>query len=186
MGKLDKLTHVEDSLVGAESLTESKRTGRVVDGIEVTVSSTNATVRETGMTVNQMSVQVGEVQEMLGSLMVSVNEGKTESSEEREKALQAHVLKVLRPSKVDHAQDWYDKINKARIPGTGDWVREEGGGCLQGMVGEGGYAGNFCLWQSWCRQIVPVGKHHLLPKGWVPATGAEHGNGLCGILFLQG
>ncbi|KAL3490747.1 NACHT and TPR domain protein [Aspergillus germanicus] len=125
MGKLDKLTHVENSLVGAETLTESKRTGRVVDGIEVTVSSTNATVRETGMTVNQMSVQVNEVQEMLGSLMVSVNEGKTESSEEREKVLQAHVLKILRPSKVDHAQDWYDKINKARIPGTGDWVREE-------------------------------------------------------------
>ncbi|KAL2843076.1 NACHT and TPR domain protein [Aspergillus pseudodeflectus] len=125
MGKLDKLTGVEDALVGAETLTESKRTGRVVDGIEVTVSSTNATVLETGMTVNQMSVQVGEVQEMLGSLMVSVNEGKTESSEEREKALQAHVLKVLRPSKVDHAQDWYDKIHKSRIPGTGDWVREE-------------------------------------------------------------
>ncbi|KAL2832224.1 NACHT and TPR domain protein [Aspergillus pseudoustus] len=125
MGKLDKLTRVEDSLVGAETLTESKRTGRVVDDIEVTVTATNTTVVETGMTVNQMSVQVTEVQEMLGTLMVSVNEGKAETSEEREKSLQAHVTKILQPSKADHAQDWYDKINKARIPGTGDWVRDE-------------------------------------------------------------
>ncbi|KAB8238058.1 NACHT and TPR domain protein [Aspergillus alliaceus] len=125
MGKLDKLTRVEADLVGAETLTESKRTGRVVDGMSVTVNTTNATVIETGMTVNQMNVRVNEVQEMLGTLLVSVNENKQENSDDREKALQEHVNKILRPSKTDFAQDWYDKINKARIPGTGDWVRDE-------------------------------------------------------------
>ncbi|KAF7623645.1 NACHT and TPR domain protein [Aspergillus flavus] len=125
MGKLDKLTRVEADLVGAETLTESKRTGRVVDGMSATVTSTHATVVETGMTVNQVNVRVNEVQEMLGTLLVSVKENKQESTEDREKALQEHVSKILRPSKTDYAQDWYDKINKARIPGTGDWVRDE-------------------------------------------------------------
>lgn len=125
MGKLDKLTSVEARLVGAETLTESKRTGRVVDDISVTVTSTNTTVMETGMTVNQMHYQVNEVQEMLSTLVVSVNESKQESTEDREKSLHTLVNKILRPSKTDSAQDWYDKINKARIPGTGDWVRNE-------------------------------------------------------------
>ena len=125
MGKLDKLTSVEARLVGAETLTESKRTGRVVDDISVTVTSTNTTVMETGMTVNQMSYQVNEVQEMLSTLVVSANESKQESLEDREQSLQTLVNKILRPSKTDSAQDWYDKINKARIPGTGDWVRSE-------------------------------------------------------------
>ncbi|KAE8149863.1 hypothetical protein BDV25DRAFT_140381 [Aspergillus avenaceus] len=140
MAKLDKLTRVEADLVGAETLTESKKTGRVVDGISVTVNTTNATVLETGMTVSQMSVQVNEVQEMLGTLLLSTNENKSESNEDREKALQEQVNKVLKPSKVDHAQNWYDKINKARIPGTGDWVRDEN------MFKEWlnpGYAGSF-------------------------------------------
>lgn len=125
MGKLDKLTSVEARLVGAETLTESKRTGRVVDNMSVTVTSTNTTVMETGMTVNQMSYQVNEVQEMLSTLVVSANETKQESTEDRAKSLQTLVNQILRPSKTDSAQDWYNKLNKARVPGTGDWVRNE-------------------------------------------------------------
>ena len=125
IGKLDKLTSVEARLVGAETLTESKRTGRVVDNISMTVTSTNTTVMETGVTVNQMSYQVDEVQEMLSTLVVAVNESKQESTEDRKKSLQSLVNEILRPSKIDSAQDWYNKINKARIPGTGDWVRNE-------------------------------------------------------------
>ncbi|PGH12593.1 hypothetical protein AJ80_06651 [Polytolypa hystricis UAMH7299] len=125
MGKLDNLTRVEACLVGAETLTELKRTGRAVDSISATVNTTNTTVVETGMTVNQMSVQVNEVQEMLGTLVVSVHEGRQENSEDREKSLQVLVSKILQPSKTDSAQDWYNKINKARIPGTGDWVQSE-------------------------------------------------------------
>ncbi|PWY88579.1 NACHT and TPR domain protein [Aspergillus sclerotioniger CBS 115572] len=91
----------------------------------MTVTSTNTTVMETGMTVNQMSYQVNEVQEMLSTLVISANESKQESLEDREQSLQTLVNKILRPSKTDSAQDWYDKINKARIPGTGDWIRSE-------------------------------------------------------------
>ncbi|RAL07814.1 NACHT and TPR domain protein [Aspergillus homomorphus CBS 101889] len=134
MGKLDKLTSVEARLVGAETLTESKRTGRVVDELAVTVTSTNATVTETGMTVQQMSYQVTEVQEMLSTLVVSAGE----RAQDGDKTLHDLVAQILRPSKTDYAQDWYEKINKARIPGTGDWVRHEG------------------IFQSWLRRDTPV------------------------------
>ncbi|KAF7586870.1 hypothetical protein BBP40_008217 [Aspergillus hancockii] len=135
--RLDKLTRVEANLVGAETLTESKRTGRVVDGISVTANATNATVMETGMTVHQMSAQVHEVQELLGKLVASANEGKQETSEGQE-ALQGLVNRVLRPSKIDSAREWFDKIDKARVPGTGDWVRRED------------------VFQSWVNKEVPI------------------------------
>jgi hypothetical protein len=51
VGKLDKLTKTEASLVGAETLTESKRTGRVIDDVNVKVTATNMTVLETAQGV---------------------------------------------------------------------------------------------------------------------------------------
>ncbi|EAW12079.1 NACHT and TPR domain protein [Aspergillus clavatus NRRL 1] len=124
VGKLDKLTKVEAGLVGAETLTEAKRTGRVVDGMQTTIQSTNVTVQETGMAVNQMTVQVTEVQAMLGNILIAVND-QEEKHGELAKSHQDLVRKILRPSATDSAQDWYDKINKTRVPGTGDWIRDE-------------------------------------------------------------
>ncbi|KAE8385186.1 NACHT and TPR domain protein [Aspergillus alliaceus] len=135
--RLDKLTQAEANLVRAETLTESKRAGRVVDGISVTVNATNATVLETGMTVNRVSAQVYEVQEMLEKLIVSANEEKPDTRENQE-ALQELINRVLRPSKVDSAQEWFDKIHKARVPGTGDWVHSED------------------VFQSWINKETPV------------------------------
>lgn len=137
MTRLDKLTQVEANLVGAETLTESKRAGRVVDDISVAVNATNVTVLETGMTVNQMSAQVHEVQEMLGNLIVSANEEKQDTGEDKE-ALQGLINQVLRPSKVDSAQEWFERIHKARVPDTGDWVHGED------------------VFQSWINKETPV------------------------------
>jgi tetratricopeptide (TPR) repeat protein len=131
MERLDKLTRVEAHLVGAETLTESKRTGRIVDGMSATVNTINTTVMETGITVNQMGAQVQEVQELLGKLVISTNE-------QDQEALQGLVNQVLRPSKIDSAQEWFDKIHKARVPGTGDWVRRED------------------VFQSWIDQETPI------------------------------
>ncbi|KAL5050600.1 hypothetical protein BDW71DRAFT_203337 [Aspergillus fruticulosus] len=137
MVKLDKLTRVEASLVGAETLTESKRTGRVVDDISVTVNATNATVLETGMTVNQMSADVHEVQEMLAKLTRFANKEKQDAPEDQE-ALSERISQVLRPSKINTAQEWFDKIRRARVPGTGDWVHREE------------------VFQSWINKQTPV------------------------------
>lgn len=122
--KLDKLTKVEASLVGAETLVEAKRTGRVVDTLQTTVTSTNVTVQETGKAVNQMTVQVTEVHEMLGNLLIATN-GKDEKHGDTAKSQRDLVRKILQPSATDSAQDWYDRISKTRVPGTGDWVRHE-------------------------------------------------------------
>ncbi|GFG13412.1 hypothetical protein IFM61392_07918 [Aspergillus lentulus] len=137
MERLDKLTRVEANLVGAETLTESKRTGRVVDGISVSVNTISATVLETGMTVNQMGAQVQEVQELLGKLIVSAKEQKQAAAVDQE-ALQRLVNQVLRPSKIDSAREWFDKIHKAHVPGTGDWVRRED------------------VFQSWINKETPI------------------------------
>lgn len=124
MARLDKLTAVEASLVGAETLTESKRAGRVVDDISVTVNYTSATVLETGMTVNQISEQVHGMQETLKELVITAKEGKQVPHEDQE-ALQTCVNQVVSPSEVDLAGDWFYKLDKARVPGTGDWLRGE-------------------------------------------------------------
>jgi len=85
IGKLDQLTKTEASLVGAETLTESKRTGRVVDEMSVTVTSTNVTVQETGQTVGQMSLEVTEVRETLGDVLLKVSELRKEAKDDQEK-----------------------------------------------------------------------------------------------------
>jgi hypothetical protein len=123
VGKLAKLTATEDRLVGAETLTETKRTGRAVDDVAVTVISTNITVQETGVTVGQMSLEVIELNEKVGNLVLAINETKDEAKAEQDKGHQDIVKRVLQPSVT--AQDWYDKINKSRVPGTGDWIRGE-------------------------------------------------------------
>ncbi|KAJ5598042.1 NACHT and TPR domain protein [Penicillium hordei] len=137
MVRLDKLTQVEAKLVGAETLTESKRAGRVVDGISMTINATNAKVLETGMTVNQTSAQIFEVQGMLEKLIASSNEEKQDTGEDQE-VLQTLIKHVLRPSMVDSAQEWFDKIHKARLPGTGDWVHTND------------------VFQSWINKETPV------------------------------
>ncbi|KAL4933037.1 ATP-binding protein [Aspergillus undulatus] len=83
----------------------------------------NAELREIGAGYIAPEVNLIEACS-LGTLMVSVNEAKQGSSEDREKSLQA-LVKILKPSKTDSAQDWYDKLTKARVPGTGDWIRSE-------------------------------------------------------------
>jgi tetratricopeptide (TPR) repeat protein len=124
MSRLDKLTQVEANLVGAETLTELKRTGRAVDGMSVAVKATNVSVQEAGMMIDLMSAQVGEVQGTLEKLVFSVND-KTQDSREKGEALQGLLKQVLRPSKVDSAQEWLERIHKARVPGTGDWIHSE-------------------------------------------------------------
>jgi tetratricopeptide (TPR) repeat protein len=128
VSKLDRLTETEASLVGAETLTESKRTGRMVDDMSVTVTSTNVTVQETGQAVSQMSLEVTDVRETLGDVLLKVNELselKEEAKTDQEKKHHDLVKKALQPSKTNAPQDWYDKINKSRVPSTGDWIRGE-------------------------------------------------------------
>ncbi|KAJ5093886.1 hypothetical protein N7456_009747 [Penicillium angulare] len=117
VAKLDKLTQVEGRLVQAETLTVSKKTGRVVDDVATAVNATHTAVQETGRTVDEMSAQMTEVNDKLDNLLVSVNEAPQPQSD---------ILRyILGPSQPDSAQTWYDRISKTRIPGTGDWIVKE-------------------------------------------------------------
>ncbi|KAI9769862.1 MAG: hypothetical protein M1839_003581 [Geoglossum umbratile] len=136
VGKLANLTESEDRLVGADTLTEAKRTGRIVDGVSMTVRQTNVSVREMGMTVSHVDIGVTELNEKVTNIMLAMDESKAVAKEEKDKKHQDNVKKVLQPSV--RAQDWYDKINKSRVPGTGDWVRDEG------------------LFKSWVDKTFPV------------------------------
>ena len=128
--KLAKLTRAEESLVSAETLTASKKTGRTVEktastveGMAVTVTSTNVTMQETGMAVGQMTLEVTGLKEQVGVLASAVHESKADANEKEIKTEQEKIKRVLQPSVT--SQDWYDKINKSRVPGTGDWIRNE-------------------------------------------------------------
>lgn len=118
VGKLQRLTEVESRLVGAETLTEAKRTGRAVDGVVTTVASSKIILEETGEAIGKMNLTISEMHANLGNVMLAVKESKGE-----ERGHQNSLKQLLQPSVT--AQDWYDRINKARVPGTGDWIRRE-------------------------------------------------------------
>lgn len=134
--KLAKLTESEGHLVGAETWTETKRTGRAVNDVAVTLTATNVTVQETGLTVKQMDLNITQINEKMENLMHAVNETRNEGKVDQDMSNQNKVKRILRPSVT--AQDWYDKINKSRVPGTGDWIRGE----------------NF--FQAWIEKSIPV------------------------------
>ena len=127
--KLAKLTEVEGRLVGAETWTETKKTGRTVNDIAVTLTATNVTVQETGVAVGQMN-------EKMENLMRTVNDTRKDAKVEQDLSSQSNLKRILQPSIA--AQDWYDKINKSRVPDTGDWIRGEN------------------LFQAWVEKIMPV------------------------------
>jgi hypothetical protein len=130
--RLDKLTKSEDKLVGAETLTESKRTGRTVDVVAATVASTNLTIQEHGSVLRNVDRNVNEMLQFAQSMSGI----RAEINEETVNKLQAKLKLLLQPSVL--AQDLYDAMNKKRVVGSGDWIREEW---------------NF---QAWMQKIKPV------------------------------
>jgi predicted PilT family ATPase len=123
VAKLAKLTESEDRLVGAETLTEVKQSGRTLDGVSMTVTSTSVAVTQMSGDVSQVSIGVSQLNQKFDALMVASDESAAEAKEAKGKSHQERIKAVLRPS--SSALDWYDKINKSRVPGTGNWIREE-------------------------------------------------------------
>lgn len=80
-------------------------------------------VQETGVTVGQTHLKVTAIDEKMGNLVLAVNKSRDEAKAEQDKNYQKDIKRVLQPSVT--ALDWYDKIDKSRVPGTGDWIRDE-------------------------------------------------------------
>lgn len=123
VSKLAKLTESEDRLVGAEILTGVKQSGRTLDGVSMTVNSTSIAVTQMSGDMSQVSIEVSQLNQKFDALMVASDESAVETKEAKGRSHQERIKAVLRPSMS--ALDWYDKINKSRVPGTGDWIREE-------------------------------------------------------------
>jgi hypothetical protein len=136
VAQLDKLTQSEDRLVGAETLTEAKRTGRTVDDISVTVMSTNVAMQEHGTVLRSVDVDVKEIRREISEFAQNMNDQRAEASEDGAQKAQERLYQVLRPSVM--AQDLYDAISKKRVAGTGDWIRDE------------------YFFQSWMRKLTPI------------------------------
>lgn len=87
--QLERLTRTEAGLVGAETLTEAKKSSRIITNVAATLT---------------------DMQETLQS--------------DRTHQQRKYISEALKISRFDQ-QSVYEKINKARLRGTGDWVRSE-------------------------------------------------------------
>lgn len=123
IAKLARLTAGEDRLVGAETLAEVKQSGRTLDTVSTTVNSTHIAVTQISGDISQVSVDVSQLNEKFEAFMVASHESAADIKDPKSKSFQERIKAVLRPSVS--ALDWYDKINKTRVPGTGNWIREE-------------------------------------------------------------
>ncbi|OAL71045.1 hypothetical protein A7D00_4707 [Trichophyton violaceum] len=123
VGRLAKLTETEHRLVGAETLTETKKTSRAVDDVAITLAATTLTVDKTSHSVSQISLEVTDMNQKLNNLLHETASSNEMSKAEQDRNHQDFIKGALEPSVS--AYDWYDKINKSRVKDTGDWIRNE-------------------------------------------------------------
>jgi outer membrane murein-binding lipoprotein Lpp len=129
VSKLEKLSQSEHRLVGAETLVESKKTGVAINDLSVKLAGASLVVQDSNIKLDQVSVDVRSIssgqdelreamhQEM-NNVMAAIARSNTKDDEQTD-----HGKQVLRPSVSPH--DTYYSIAKKRLPGSGDWIREE-------------------------------------------------------------
>ncbi|KAK1141293.1 hypothetical protein N8T08_009197 [Aspergillus melleus] len=132
VGRLEKQCQSEHRLVGAETLTESKKTGKAVAGIAVTVTETSMAVQEGNIKIDEVSLGVQSIsvgqeefrqemrEEIKGVMAAIVSTGGNGTKDIQH---QEAIKKILEPSVSP--LDIYNDIAKRRVPGTGDWIRTE-------------------------------------------------------------
>jgi hypothetical protein len=134
--RLAKLTESEALLVGAETLTEVKQSGRTLNGVFTTLNTTSATVTQMSGDISQVGISVSYLNQKFEAFLLASDDSAAEIKDSKRESMQERVKAVLRPSVS--ALDWYDKINKSRVTGTGNWIREEP------------------LFRSWLNKEMPV------------------------------
>ena len=123
VARLDKLTQSESRLVGAETLTESKRVGRTLDDMVVTVTASNAELHSHGTVLSSVNLDIKAMRREFDQLAQTMNEVAVEATEEKDQKHRDKLKEILRPSVS--AQDLYDHMSKKRVAGTGEWIRDE-------------------------------------------------------------
>jgi len=95
VSRLSKLAVSENHLVSAEGLTAITATNRKADDILAAVTAQSASI--SALWKDEALIRAQKQQE--------------------------HIKEILQPEV--HAQDLFEQFNKARVPGTGDWIRSE-------------------------------------------------------------
>jgi hypothetical protein len=113
---LQRLTEMEARMVGALTLSTTSRTEKQVNNAVVVLSEVNATVQDTHTGINQLRDQVS-------SLVVKMNELKTDSRSDVEEKQLSKIRLALSPSVTP--EEIYRGILGKRVPGTGDWLHDE-------------------------------------------------------------
>ena len=125
VSKLERLCQGEQRLVAAKTLMEVRRTGNAVEGMDMALMETRTSVLNTNTLVNHVSSEIQnltvEQREFQAEFRLQMQDMKT-SSGAGDQGI-AHIKKILQPSV--HPQDMYESIAKRRVPGTGDWIRNE-------------------------------------------------------------
>jgi len=111
VSKLKTLTESENLLVGAETLTAVKQSERTLEGVSMTVASTDAVV-------GKISEDVSQLTQDFNALRVTTENSLANVRQERGISEQELVKLALQPS--SSALDFYDKINRSRVPETGN------------------------------------------------------------------
>ncbi|PGH03032.1 hypothetical protein AJ79_07464 [Helicocarpus griseus UAMH5409] len=98
ISKLNALVSSETGLVGAETLTEVKAGNTMIKRVDSNIAK-------------------------LTQYMDNVSLSPMQTEQAREKGNRDHVKRVLQPT--TSADDRFSAVNRSRLPGTGDWIREE-------------------------------------------------------------
>ncbi|KAI9829183.1 MAG: hypothetical protein M1826_005778 [Phylliscum demangeonii] len=116
LARLQTLTENEEKMVGALTLSQASKTGKVVDNVHLTVVDMNASLKD-------MSASWKDMHEQLSSL---VSAGK-EAGHEGEKRTDADMLQKLKRDLCPDrsVQDDLDAASNSRVSGTGEWVTTE-------------------------------------------------------------
>ena len=123
IAKLDKLTLEESRLVGAETLMASKRAGRSLDELAVSMTGNTMTLQNHSAILGEVNQNMKQIRRDLGHSTQTMSGVKIEASNDKESLYQNRLKELLRPSV--YTQDTYDHINRKRVAGTGHWIRNE-------------------------------------------------------------
>jgi hypothetical protein len=116
LSKLDRLCQGEHRLVAAETLTEVKKTRHTLRDMGQAAEETKTIVEDTHIQMDQVSSGLRDLRDEFRQGMQDVVDTKAQRSLDRIKG-------ILQPSV--YPRDMYRRIAKLRVPGTGDWVRNE-------------------------------------------------------------
>lgn len=160
--QLEKLCQGQQRLVAAETLTEVKRTGHTVEGIDMTLGDTKTIVQDTNTRMNHVSSDMENLtvgQQKFHAEFRLEMENMTTFLGSRNRGIE-RIKEILQPSV--YPQDMYQSIAKRRVPGTGDWVRSEQ---CPGMDGEEPRPSATDIWKPWKWEKFRRAEHHLADAG---------------------